>query len=161
MKDCLRALGTTNITSVNSGAQAIEEMQMIAKDPRRSRQTNIDVIFSDWHMEGVDGMLLLRWVRHHRDSPNRFLPFVMISAYSEAKLVLEARNMGVTEFLTKPFTTAAFVRVLLHIINKPRQFIQTADFFGPDRRRNKEQYFRDVDRRLLTEDSPEVEIIHA
>ncbi len=47
----------------------------------------------------------------------------------------EARDAGVTEFLVKPFTAHDLARRIAHVINKPRDFIETQDFFGPDRRR--------------------------
>ncbi|MEM7680293.1 MAG: response regulator, partial [Pseudomonadota bacterium] len=43
--------------------------------------------------------------------------------------------MGTTEFLVKPFSANDLARRIAYVINKPRDFIETSDYFGPDRRR--------------------------
>jgi two-component system chemotaxis response regulator CheY len=48
---------------------------------------------------------------------------------------MQARDAGVTEFLVKPFTARDLYRRLYQIIERPRQFVRSEDFFGPDRRR--------------------------
>ena len=55
-----------------------------------------------------------------------------------ADVIEEARDAGVTEFLVKPFTANDIARRITHVINRPRDFIETQDFFGPDRRRRRD-----------------------
>lgn len=64
---------------------------------------------------------------------------VLITGYSAWSRVEEARDAGVTEFLVKPFTANDLAKRIAHVINKPRDFIETQDFFGPDRRRRSPQ----------------------
>jgi two-component system chemotaxis response regulator CheY len=49
--------------------------------------------------------------------------------------VHEARDAGVNEFLTKPVTARGVVHRLTLLIEKPRAFVRSGDYFGPDRRR--------------------------
>ena len=155
----LRVMGVGSVQSVDDGAEAIEFIKLVNRDPMKAGMMGIDIIISDWEMSPVNGMILLRWVRRHKDSPDRFVPFMMLTGYSEPKRVEEARAMGVNEFMSKPFTVNALADKLFSIINKPRQFVHTASYFGPDRRRQ-EVPIEGEDRRALTYDSPEVEVVN-
>ncbi|MCF6195268.1 MAG: response regulator [Alphaproteobacteria bacterium] len=155
----LRVMGVGSIQSLDDGAQAIEFIKLVDRDPMKAGMMGIDMIISDWEMSPVDGMMLLRWIRRHKDSPNRFVPFLMLTGYSEPKRVQEARTMGVNEFMSKPFTVNALADKLFSIINKPRQYVHTGTYFGPDRRRQVIP-IEGKDRRVLTYDSPEVEVVN-
>ncbi|RMF07809.1 MAG: response regulator [Alphaproteobacteria bacterium] len=154
----LKILGVGKVVTKDHGGEAIEFIKLVHSDPMKAGLMTIDIIMSNWDMSPVDGMMLLRWVRRHKDSPDRYKPFVMITAYSEPNRVTEARDMGVTEFLTKPFTINAIAEKLTSIILHPRQFVHTKDYFGPDRRRQNLP-FDGENRRKLTEESDEVEVI--
>ncbi|MGF1606492.1 MAG: response regulator [Rhodothalassiaceae bacterium] len=155
----LKLIGVGQVVAKEHGGEAIELMKLIAVDPMLAGVQGIDIIFSNWEMSPVDGMMLLRWIRRHKESPDRFIPFVMMTAYSDRERVTEARDMGVTEFTYKPFTVTALAERLISIIERPRQFVHTRTYFGPDRRR--QQLFADFsERRKLTDKSPEVEVIY-
>ena len=158
MINSLKLLGIGTVIAKDHGGDAIDFLQLVQKDPMKAGTQGVDIILSNWQMSPVDGMMLLRWVRRHKDSPDRFVPFVMVSAFSELKRVNEARDMGCNEFLTKPFTINSICDKMLLIIERQRQFIHTASFFGPDRRRtSKDIPFEN--RRILGEGDPGVEIV--
>ncbi|GAB4126259.1 MAG: response regulator [Rhodothalassiaceae bacterium] len=154
----LRILGVGRVYAVDHGGEAIHFLQKVKTDPMAVGCQQIDIVMTNWQMSPVDGMMLLRWIRRHKDSPDRFVPVIMISAYSEPKRVEEARELGVTEFLTKPFTIQAIGAKLVSIIERQRQFVHTKDYFGPDRRRRIAPITFE-DRRKLTDKSPGVEIV--
>ncbi len=104
MSSSLRALGVGNVKTVDDDNQGIEFLQLVQSDPMKAGMQNVDIVFSNWQMSPVDGMMLLRWVRRHKESPNRFIPFVMVTGYADHKKVREARSMGATEMLAKPFS---------------------------------------------------------
>ncbi len=106
-----------------------------------------DIVITDWSMEPVDGLEMIKMIRTHTASPNRLVPIILISGYSAAQRVMKARDMGVTEFLTKPFTGHDLAKRIAHIINKPRDFVETPHFFGPDRRRRKAEDYEGPKRR--------------
>ena len=83
----------------------------------------------------MDGISLAHRIRNDPASPNKFVPFVLMTGFSEKRRVMQARDAGVTEFLVKPFTARDLYRRLYQIIERPRQFVRSEDFFGPDRRR--------------------------
>lgn len=121
----LEALNIKNVTACANGQDAF----------RVFCQNNHDIVLSDWQMSPMDGIELTRMIRRHQLSPNRMVPVILITGYSAWPRVEEARDAGVTEFLVKPFTAHDLARRIAHVINKPRDFIETQDFFGPDRRR--------------------------
>src|SRR5690606_32703817 len=156
--NCLKILGVGKVTTRDHGGDAIEFLTLVHKDPIRAGVMSVDIVISDWEMSPVDGMMLLRWLRRHKESPNRFMPFIMVTAYTEEARVKEARDMGANEVMTKPFTINGFAQKLENIILRPRQFVHTKDYFGPDRRRQNLP-FEGPDRRVLTDDSEGVEVI--
>ena len=66
--------------------------------------------------------------------------------------------MGATEFVTKPFSVVTLAQRVQVVIERPRQFVHTGDYFGPDRRRRAEPFTNE--RRVLTDKSPGVEVVN-
>jgi CheY-like chemotaxis protein len=94
-----------------------------------------DIIIADWMMRPIDGIELTRRVRSDPASPNPYVPIILMTGFSERRRVIEARDGGVTEFLVKPFNARDLYKRLVQVIERPRQFVRSDDFFGPDRRR--------------------------
>ena len=154
-----RILGARQILEAGDGQAAVEAMRSLADDraPAAGPGT-IDLIVSDYFMQPVDGLMLLRWVRRGKDTPDRFMPFFMLGAAADRDIVAEARDAGVTEFIGKPFSVNSILSKLAGLIDRPRQFVFTATYFGPDRRR-RNLAFGAVERRTITED--EIRIVYA
>ena len=53
-------------------------------------------------MEPLDGLEFTRIVRNQPDSPNPFVPIIMLTSQGAFDMVQEARENGVTEVLVKP-----------------------------------------------------------
>jgi CheY-like chemotaxis protein len=131
----LRSLGIRQITAAADGSEAIHLLKTIATNPQKIGVQRFDMILCDWVMAPVDGPMLLKWLRRHKDSPDRFMPFVMVSAQAEEERVREARDLGANEFLAKPFSINTIANKLLQLVDRPRPFVYTRSYFGPDRRR--------------------------
>lgn len=155
----LNALGIRQVKIADHGGDAIEFLKLQKLDPMKAGVLSIDIIISNWQMSPVDGLILLRWVRRHAESPNRFVPFIMLTSHSASNKVAEARDAGVTEFMTKPFSVAMLAQKLQTVIERPRQFVHTSSYFGPDRRRKSDGY-AGPERRVITDKSPEVEVVN-
>ena len=108
---------------------------------KRICEYNPDIVIADWMMKPVDGINFTRRVRNDPASPNPYVPVILMTGFSERKRVLEARDAGVTEFLVKPFNARDLYKRLVQVIERPRQFVRSNDFFGPDRRRKREMAF--------------------
>ncbi len=107
-----------------------------------------DIVIADWMMKPVDGISLARRIRNDPASPNHFVPIILMTGFSEMRRVIQARDAGVTEFLVKPFTARDLFKRLTQIIERPRQFVRSEDFFGPDRRRKTANEYHGPMRRL-------------
>ena len=140
----LNNLGVGRVSEAASGQDAIDSINKVLSKGRSNR--HYDVVFSDWLMERMNGLQFLRWVRSHPNPDIKFMPFIMVSAYSTLDWVIMARDAGVSEFLTKPVSVKSMVMRLTSIIEHPRSFINSKVYFGPDRRR-KVSEFKGEDRR--------------
>jgi hypothetical protein len=74
---------------------------------------------------------------------------------------MAARDMGVTEFLAKPFTANDLAKRLTHVINAPRDFILSADYFGPCRRRRRNSEFTGPLRRIADQPPEKRKVLEA
>ena len=109
-----------------------------------------DIIITDWHMEPVDGLEMIRWIRRNKYSVRRMVPIILMTGFTEHSRIANARDLGATEILVKPFKAEDLARRIMHIIDVPRDFIQTQAFFGPDRRRRRKDDIDGEDRRKVT-----------
>lgn len=132
----LENLDIGEVVTTSNGEDAISELLQSTNNGEDDYST-FDVVISDWAMKPMNGLDLLKWVRSNDHEAIKFMPFVMLTAYSTMDWVTTARDWGATEFLTKPVSAQAVAKRLLMVIEKPRPFIKTADYFGPDRRRQK------------------------
>ncbi len=126
VRTILQALGVESLEEARDGAEAIEVL--------KTYQADLAII--DWKMDGVDGIECVRRLRRDEDSPNRFLPIIMVTGYTEERLVVEAMDAGAHDFLGKPISAKSLSSRILSVLEEERSFIETDDFFGPDRRRD-------------------------
>ena len=133
----LRAIDVRHIHEASDGAEGLQIM----------RGTNIDIVFTDLTMQPLDGIDFVRLLRNSPDSPNQLAPVIMITGHSTFARVNEARDAGVSEFLTKPLTARGVIERLHQAVEFPRGFVRTDDYFGPDRRRRNDPAYRGPRRR--------------
>ena len=132
LNEILRAIGVRQIYAANDGAEALQIM----------RNNAIDIVMTDLAMQPLDGIDFVRLLRNSPDSPNPMAPVIMITGHSTLRRVAEARDVGVNEFLSKPVTARGLLMRIGLVVDQPRAFIRTEDYFGPDRRRrNDPAYF--------------------
>lgn len=130
MNAVLGTLGIRNTFTATSGDRGFEVF----------RKESPDIVISDWHMEPVDGIELTRMIRRDPLSPNRMAPVILVTGFSAVGRISTARDAGVTEFMVKPFSANDLAKRLAYVINKPRDFIDAPEYFGPDRRRKNPDY---------------------
>lgn len=139
ISNCLGIMGFRGMRGFSSGIQAIEYVKLPDEsDSQLVAETGqVDMIICDLIMPELNGMQLLQWIRTNKDSPNRFTPFIMISGAVDQDKVHAARDAGANEFIAKPFTIGSIFTRIQAVIDRPRQFVATRTYFGPDRRRVK------------------------
>jgi two-component system, chemotaxis family, chemotaxis protein CheY len=152
VKTILNALGVRHYLEATDGAAALKEL----------RHFPADIIICDWKMDPLDGVEFVKMVRTSDDSPNPFVPIIMLTGHTELSKVMEARDVGVHEFLAKPISAKKLYARIRAIIEHPRSFVRTKgmnSYFGPDRRRKQSPLYKGKERRkkeakLLSEDGP-------
>ena len=82
----------------------------------------------DWNYS-LDGMAFLRHVRQSPNTPNPFIPIIVVTANTEIKHVCEARDTGMTEFLAKPVSARILYKRIVSILEHHRTFIRASQFF--------------------------------
>lgn len=125
LSDMLHSVGFVNVHTAKDGSSAL----------RRLHTQHVDIVICDWKMEPMNGVELLEHIRTSPDSPNRFLPIIMLTGRGERHDVEEARDGGVTEYLIKPFSAAGLFDRIKRTIDNPRKFVLASVYSGPDRRR--------------------------
>ena len=94
VKECLKGLGYTRIAECEDGAQALRHLQTYP----------VHMVISDLNMPNMTGLELLAAVRGSLQL--KHLGFLMLTSRGEAELVRQAIQLGVNNYLTKPFTMA-------------------------------------------------------
>ena len=125
LAEILRAIGVKDIFEANDGAEGLQMM----------RDHPVDIVMTDLSMQPLDGIDFVRLLRNSPDSPNQMAPVIMITGHSTFARVNEAREAGVNEFLAKPLTARGVIERLHQVVENPRSFVKSEDYFGPDRRR--------------------------
>ena len=92
LRNLLRQLNFGNIEEATDGSMALQKL----------RQQNFGFVISDWNMEPMTGIQLLREVR--ADDKLKHLPFIMITAESKSENVIVAKQAGVSNYIVKPFS---------------------------------------------------------
>ena len=125
LRSLLIALGLRDVTEAANGDEAFALL----------REHGADLILTDLSMEPVDGIAFTRAVRSAEDSPNPYVPIIMVTGHTERHRVEAARDAGVTEFLAKPITVHNLLLRVIEIVERPRSYVRCPGYFGPDRRR--------------------------
>jgi two-component system chemotaxis response regulator CheY len=103
-KYILTQLGFTNIIEARSGREALGKLE---KSP-------VDLIISDWNMEDIDGLTLLRVIRRHPKTST--MPFIMATGRSDKEQVKEAISSGVNNYIIKPFDASTMKKRIEAVI---------------------------------------------
>ncbi len=123
MRDILRAF---YIRNVRDAADPDDGYGIFGEFPA-------DLILADW-VPGLDGLKFLKRARNSTDSPNRFVPIIVVTANTELHHVYAALDAGMHDFLAKPISATLVYSRICKVIERDRNFIRTGTFFGPDRR---------------------------
>ncbi|MEQ8320184.1 MAG: response regulator [Rhodospirillales bacterium] len=136
MRKMLRVIGCSDVHIFDNGEDAWNYY----------KNNPVDLVITDWQMEPFNGIKLTQLIRKSPDSPNTFVPIIMVTAHREREQVFKARDAGVTEYVVKPVSPKGLFSRIEAVIERPRRFVRVGEFFGPDRRRHSKE-FEGKDRR--------------
>lgn len=83
------ALADYDVDVAHDGRSALE----------RLRASTYDLLITDLKMPGADGLTVIREARRYRPD----LPVIIITGFSTESSAIDALNLGVSGYLTKPF----------------------------------------------------------
>ncbi len=87
----LKQLGFKNVDDAADGGEALGKL----------RAGSFGLVISDWNMEPVSGLELLKQVR--ADDKLKAVPFILVTAESKTENVVAAKAAGVNNYIVKPF----------------------------------------------------------
>lgn len=111
------------------------------------RLSKIDCLIVDWLMPGMSGIEFVLMVRTSPQDPRPDIPIIFCSGHTEKDLIVEARDAGVSEVLTKPLSPQSLFEKLDAAIFHPRPFIMMPTYTGPCRRRRGNVKYDGIERR--------------
>ena len=92
IRNLLTQIGFSDITEAADGQEAFEKLRSGGR---------FDLVVSDWNMEPMTGLELLKAMR--ADSGLAAIPFIMVTAESKTENVVAAKKAGVNNYIVKPF----------------------------------------------------------
>ncbi len=99
IKKVLNELGYTNVQEADDGKTALPLIQSAFDEGKP-----YEFVISDWNMPGMQGIDLLKACK--ADPRHKSMPFMLVTAESEQKHILEAAKAGVSDYVVKPFNSA-------------------------------------------------------
>lgn len=91
IRNLLTQLGFKNVSEAEDGGSALSKLRI----------KPAGMVISDWNMEPMTGLQLLKECR--ADAKLKDLPFIMVTAESKTENVIAAKQAGVNNYIVKPF----------------------------------------------------------
>jgi two-component system chemotaxis response regulator CheY len=104
IRNLLKQLGFENVDEATDGSAALQKI----------RERPYGLVISDWNMEPMTGIELLREVR--ADENVKGTPFIMITAESKTENVIAAKQAGVNNYIVKPFNAETLKKKMNAVI---------------------------------------------
>ncbi|MFI4984298.1 MAG: response regulator [Rickettsiales bacterium] len=104
VRNLLNQIGFTNIDEATDGQTALQKMQ----------DQSFKLIISDWNMEPMSGIELLKLTRANDNY--KTVPFIMVTAESKTENVMAARDAGANNYIVKPFNAQTLKQKLTAVL---------------------------------------------
>ncbi|MBF0093907.1 MAG: response regulator [Alphaproteobacteria bacterium] len=107
LRNLLKQLGFNNVDEAVDGGSALQVLRSGA---------SYGLVISDWNMEPMNGLQLLKEVRS--DPKLRSMPFIMVTAESKSENVIAAKQAGVSNYIVKPFNAATLKAKMASVLGE-------------------------------------------
>ena len=104
LRNLLNQMNFNDIDEAIDGTEALKKL----------REIQFGLVISDWNMEPMTGIELLREVR--KDGKLKKIPFIMITAESKSENVIAAKEAGVSNYIVKPFNAETLKSKLVSVL---------------------------------------------
>src|SRR5215216_4669448 len=92
--------------AIDQAYSAEEALEMWDQQP-------YDIVLTDYNLRGMNGIAMIAALKARGAAD---LPTVLFTAYDDARIQKEARAIGVTRFVAKPFVIEEFVRLTRELL---------------------------------------------
>ena len=106
IRNLLKQLGFNNVDEATDGSQALGKL----------KEKKYGLVISDWNMQPMTGLQLLKAVRSDDQLSN--IPFIMVTAESKTENVMAAKEAGVNNYIVKPFNAETLKGKIESVIGK-------------------------------------------
>ena len=104
LENFLKQFGFKNVDMASDGQKALDKLNA----------SKYDLILSDWNMEPMSGLELLKQVRAS-DTLKR-IPVILITAESKVENIIVAKQAGVNNYIVKPLNANTLKEKLTAVI---------------------------------------------
>jgi CheY-like chemotaxis protein len=116
------------------GANKILEVEQSTGLFQALSSQKIGIMLCDLQLPPHGGLALTRTIRGNADNENRTMPILLMTSNTSEKIVKGARDAGANMVVAKPMSPNSLYDRLSWIAFHPRPFVDTPNYFGPDRR---------------------------
>ncbi|MGA2565820.1 MAG: response regulator [Pseudolabrys sp.] len=129
------------------GANKVLEVEHSMDLIRILSSQKIDILLCDTQIHPHNWLKLTQMIRRNATNENRTVPILLMSGDTSERIVRNARDAGANMVVAKLMSPNILYDRLCWIAFNPRPFVDTATYFGPDRRFKIEGYPGGVGRR--------------
>ncbi|EWY40323.1 chemotaxis protein CheY [Skermanella stibiiresistens SB22] len=104
VRNLLTQIGYSDIEEAGDGVTALAKL----------RESKFGLVISDWNMEPMTGLQLLKEIR--ADNKLNGTPFIMVTAESKTENVVAAKEAGVNNYIVKPFNADTLKQKIQSVI---------------------------------------------
>jgi len=146
VSEVLRGGGFSNILHVRDGQELLDAT--VEHGPR--------VVITTSRLPGLSGLEFTRLIREGYKNVPRELSIIAMTDTPTKAFLDAAQNSGVDEMLVRPFTAQAILLRVKAVLDRPREFVDSAKYIGPCRRRRMVEDYVGPMRRFIdpTDDMP-------
>ncbi|MBI1360969.1 MAG: response regulator [Alphaproteobacteria bacterium] len=125
VSEVLRSVGFDSIIHARDGQELLD--MTIEHEPR--------IVITTSRLPGLSGLEFTRMVRAGYENIPRQLSIIVMTNTPTKVFLDKAQDSGVDEMLARPFTAQAVLVRVQAVLERPREFIDSANYIGPCRRR--------------------------
>ena len=120
----LRGFGVENILIAST---ATEAKDILAANV-------VDLCLFEGALPDMATAELIGWMRRQSNNPLRFVPVIVLSGYTQLRMVSTVRDGGAHIVVRKPVAPQALFDRILWVAKVARPFLDAGSYVGPDRR---------------------------
>jgi DNA-binding response OmpR family regulator len=120
----LRGFGVGGIETLDTGEAGMAYV----------KENYVDLIILEANLPDMSGADFIRWIRREQKEPLRFVPILVLSGYTQMRMISQVRDAGANIVVKKPVSAQMMFDRVGWIARTPRAYLETGDYVGPDRR---------------------------